>query len=241
MDYVDYFPVITHQAAALAAAARDADLTARVPSCPEWDVAKLVRHTGTAHRWSSGVVRTLQPLSPKSMDLELPDDPRGLPDWLEESAARLVAALADADPDAECWTWTTDHHVRFWARRMAFESAVHRWDGQGVSGDPEPFDGALAVDGIDEHLENLPSIDAEHSQGAGETLHLHCTDRDGEWLLRLDPDGLEVRREHAKGDVALKGSATELFLVVLGRVSPTAVEVFGSPAALDRWQQVLHF
>jgi len=171
-----------------------------------------------------------------------PEDPGGLPDWLEGGAAALVETLAAADPDATCWTWTTDQHVRFWSRRMAYETAVHRWDGQGVNGEPEPFDGPLAVDGIDEHLENLPSIiGPEAASGTGETLHLHCTDRDGEWLLRLGPDGLEVRREHAKGDVALKGTASDLFLVVLGRVSPSRVEVFGSPATLDRWQQVLHF
>jgi uncharacterized protein (TIGR03083 family) len=242
VDYAEYFPIITTQASALAAAARASDLTGQVPSCPDWDVAKLVRHTGTAHRWSSGVVRTREPLSPKSIDLEIPEDPSGLPDWLEQSAAALVATLADADPDAACWTWTTDHHVRFWSRRMAHETAVHRWDGEGAVGAPEPFDAALAVDGIDEHLENLPSIiDPEHTTGSGESLHLHCTDRDGEWLLRLGPRGLEVRREHAKGDVALKGSASDLFLVVLGRVSPMEVDRFGDPAALDRWQQVLHF
>ena len=140
-------------------------------------------------------MQTREPLSPKSIDLAIPDDPAGLPDWLEGSAAELVATLAGADPDAECWTWTADHHVRFWSRRMAHETAVHRWDGQGASGSPEPFDGALAVDGIDEHLENLPFIlGAEQTIGAGESLHLHCTDRDGEWLLRLGADGLEVRR-----------------------------------------------
>jgi uncharacterized protein (TIGR03083 family) len=242
VDYEEYFPVITAQAGALAAAARESDLSARVPSCPEWDVGKLLRHTGTAQRWSSGVVRTREPLSPRSVDLELPEDPLGLPDWLEQSAALLVAVLEGVDPDAECWTWTPDHHVRFWSRRMAHETAVHCWDGQGATGRAEPFDGALAVDGIAEHLANLPSVvGSDQLTGTGETLHLHCTDRDGEWLLRLGPEGLEVRPEHAKGDVALKGPASDLFLVVLGRASPAAVEIFGDPAALARWESLLHF
>jgi uncharacterized protein (TIGR03083 family) len=242
VDYEDYFPVITAHARALALVARESDPSARVPSCPDWDVAKLVRHTGTAHRWSSGVVSTRQLLPPKSVDLQLPDDARSLPDWLEESAAGLVATLADADPDDECWTWTDRHHVRFWSRRMAHETAVHRWDGQGVAGAPSPFDAAFAADGIDEHLENLPSIlGPESIAGTRETLHLHCTDIEGEWLLRRGADGLEVRREHAKGDNALRGSASDVFLVVLGRVSPATVERFGDPAGLDRWEQVLHF
>jgi uncharacterized protein (TIGR03083 family) len=241
VDYADFFPVITAQAHALADVARMTPLDARVPSCPEWDLGKLVRHTGTAQRWSSGVIRSREPLSHREIDLEIPDDPGGLPDWLEASAAGLVAALSVADPDDACWTWTDDHHVRFWARRMACETAVHRWDGQAAAGVPEPFDGALAVEGIDEQLANLPFVAPDAVVGAGETLHLHCTDRDGEWLLRRGPDGLEVRREHAKGDVALRGPASALYLVLLGRTGAEAVDVFGEPGALDAWQPVLHF
>jgi uncharacterized protein (TIGR03083 family) len=242
MDYSDFLPVITAQAAALADAARATTLDARVPSCPEWDVSKLVRHTGTAQRWSNGVVRTRQPLAHKSIDLAIPEDRSGLPDWLEAGAAELAATLAGTDPDAECWTWTDDHHVRFWARRMALETAVHRWDAQGVRGEPEPIDGGLAVEGIDEHLANVPSMTpAEELAGTGETLHLHCTDRAGEWMLRLGPDGLVVSREHAKGDVALKGSASDLYLVLVGRIAADAVDLFGDPAVLDRWQTLMHF
>lgn len=242
MDYAEYSPVITEQAVALADAARDVGPDARVPSCPEWDVGKLVRHTGTAHRWSTGVVQTREPLSPKAIDLAIPEDSKELPDWLEQSAAGLIETLAATDPDTECWTWTGAHQVRFWSRRMAHETSVHRWDGQRARGEPEPFDGALAVDGIDEHLENLPFIlDAERTPRTGETMHLHCTDREGEWLLRLGPSGLETTREHAKGDVALRGPASDLFLVVLGRASPDTAEIFGDRAAFEVWQPLLGF
>ena len=54
--------------------------------------------------------------------------------------------------------------------------------------------------------------------GNGETLHFHRTDGDGEWLVRLTPDGPEVERAHAKGDVAVRGSASDLLLARAGRV-----------------------
>jgi uncharacterized protein (TIGR03083 family) len=242
VDYRDYFPVITAQAGALADAARALDPNALVPSCPEWNVEKLVRHTGTAHRWSAGVVRSREPLSPGSIDLGIPEVVDELPDWLEQGAADLVTSLGAADPDDACWTWTDDHHVRFWARRMAHETSVHRWDGQRAGGEPEPFDGPLAADGIDEHLQNLPSIiGPDRTPTTGETLHLHCTDREGEWLLRLGGSGIEITREHAKGDIALRGAASDLYLVVLGRAPAEAPAVFGDPAALEAWQQLLHF
>jgi uncharacterized protein (TIGR03083 family) len=242
VDYEDYFPIITTHARLMADAARGGDFDARVPSCPEWNVAKLLKHTGSAHRWSAGVVRTHEPLSPKTLDLGLPDDPAGYPDWLEQGAAALVTTLAAEDPVAACWTWTEDHHVGFWSRRMAFETAVHRWDAQAVGTEPAPFDGALAVDGIDEHLVNLPSVlDPAEIPTTGETLHLHCTDRDGEWLLRFGPAGIEVTPEHAKGDVAVRGTASDLFLLVVGRTPDAVPETFGDAAVLERWQQVLHF
>lgn len=242
MNYEESFPIITAQTAALAEVGRTTDPGAVVPSCPEWKLEKLLRHTGTAQRWSAGVVRSRSPLSHKEIDLALPDDPAGLPDWLDRGAAELVAALDAADPDDECWTWAGDQHVRFWGRRMAHESSVHRWDGQRCAGEPEPFDGALAVDGIDEHLDNLPFIlSDEELAGAGETLHLHCTDRDGEWLLRRTGTGLGVTREHAKGDVALRAAASDLYLVVLGRTPADEPAVFGDPEAYETWKPLLGF
>ena len=111
-----------------------------------------------------------------------------------------------------------------------------------AAGEPEPFDAALAVDGIDEHLANLPFIlSDEELAGAGETLHLHCTDRDGEWLLRRTADGLEVTPEHAKGDIALRGTASDLYLVVLGRTPAAEPDIFGDPDAYETWKPLLGF
>lgn len=240
MTTTDYTSVITAEAEEFADVARAADLSAGVPTCPGWDFAKLLTHTGSAHRWARGVVETREPLAPKSIDRQLPDDPAGLPDWLEQGAAALVATLADADPEASCWTWAGDQHVRFWPRRMAFETAVHRWDGQLTAGAPGTFDADFAVDGIHEHLLNRPFLGAI-PPGTGQTLHLHATDAAGEWLLTLGPDGLDVRPEHAKGDVALRGPAADLLLVLVGRRPPTSVEVHGDPDDLGPWAEVLHF
>ena len=77
--------------------------------------------------------------------------------------------------------------------------------------------------------------------GEGETIHLHCTDGEGEWLVRLAPDGATVTREHAKGDVAARGTASDLLLLVWGRITPDAVDVFGDAALLARWQDRTRF
>jgi hypothetical protein len=43
---------------------KDAELTAPVPSCPEWNLGQLLRHLGGGHRWVETIVRTgaTQPL-----------------------------------------------------------------------------------------------------------------------------------------------------------------------------------
>jgi uncharacterized protein (TIGR03083 family) len=140
------------------------------------------------------------------------------------------------------WTWTSDQTARFWARRQAQELAIHRWDAQTAAGEPRPIDRALAVDGIQEVFDILPERPGVAPiRGAGETIHLHCTDGDGEWLIRLGADGIVVTNEHAKGDVAARGTASDLMLLVWGRIPPAGVDVFGDAALLARWQELTRF
>jgi predicted lipid carrier protein YhbT len=119
---------------------------------------------------------------------------------------------------------------------MAHENAVHRWDAENAVGEPQPIDAELAHDGVDEildvawrHQMRGPVTDFPTS-----TLHLHRTDGDGEWLLSAQDDCLVVSHEHAKGDAAARGSASDLALLVWGRRQPT-LEVFGDEAVLDAW------
>jgi predicted lipid carrier protein YhbT len=84
-------------------------------------------------------------------------------------------------------------------------------------------------------------IGSDRLHGEGETIHWHCTDTDGEWLVRLAPEGLEVSREHARGDVALRGPASELLLVTIGRAPASSIEVLGDASLVERWQQKAKF
>jgi uncharacterized protein (TIGR03083 family) len=243
---VDFRAAIQRDASALAASARAAGVDAPVPSCPEWDVWELVRHAGTTHRWATTLVeqRATGYLAP---DLgELPSARDDIVDWFEASTARLLDVLEATPADADVWSWGGDHHARFWSRRMAHETSVHGWDAATAAGRPRPIDGDLAVDGIDEQLANIPYMipfrpAIAELRGAGETIHLHATDREGEWLVRLTADGVEWSREHAKGDVAARAGASDLFLFLVGRVEPGRLEVFGDSSLLDRWQRDFAF
>ena len=61
------------------------------------------------------------------------------------------------------------------------------------------------------------------------TVHLHGTDTEsgGEWFIHADG---RVEAVHAKGDVAVRGPASDLLLVLYARLPLDTVEVIGDRA-----------
>jgi uncharacterized protein (TIGR03083 family) len=234
-----YRRALRTDAGRLIAAAQRAPLDARVPSCPDWDVADLLGHMGRVYRWAAACVEANAPVSPR--DLPSPPARDARVAWVQSGADRILEVL-DQPADTPAWTWAPGGTVGFWQRRQAHETAVHRVDAELATGPPTPVDQELAVDGIDEWLALLPNrLGAPPITGTGETVHLHCTDGDGEWLLRLGADGLEVEPIHAKGDVAVRGPASDLLLVMMGRQALDTVEVLGDRAVLDGFLEQARF
>ena len=126
----------------------------------------------------------------------------------------------------------------FWQRRRSQETSIHRYDAELAAGTPSPLDAALAVDGIDEFLTVfLPRLADNFGDVGDGTVHLHCTDVDGEWLVaRRRRRGHGRPREHAKGDVAARGQRVRPLAVPLGRVPADALEVFGDADLLARFR-----
>ena len=153
----------------------------------------------------------------------------------EEQRARLIDVLTAADPADPVWTWSSDNSVGFIIRRMAHETAVHRWDAQATAGERGIIDGELASDGIDELLNTfLPFFDAKAGDVGG-SVHIHCGDVPGEWTIRVGDNGFVVAPEHAKGDCALRGPASDLLLALWKRVGLDEIDVVGDRAVAERF------
>ena len=201
-----------------------------VPGCPGWDVGQLVRHLGAVHRWAASIVRGDAGSRPhRDNEPKEPAD-AALVAWFEEGLGELLETLRAADPAKPCWTWTGPQPPAWWRRRQALEAAIHRVDVEQAAGSARPsVEGELAVTGVDEMIEIfLPYEKLPEELGpAGRTLHLHATDREGEWLLRLRAGGIDAERGHAKGDAALRGTAADLFLFTWKRLDAGALELFG--------------
>jgi uncharacterized protein (TIGR03083 family) len=231
--------------ALMAAVVSGADPAAPVPTCPSWTVAKLVKHTGIVHRWATHIVSTRSSDRVDQRDLEvgLPDSESAYADWLAAGAAPLLATLRSAGPDAVVWAWGTEQRSGWWARRMLHETTVHRADAEFAAGVSPDIDPVAAADGIEEFLANLPAArrPREHlgSLPAGESLHLHATDFDGEWLIGFADGTVTWSRGHAKASAAVRGPVGRLLLFTYGRVpaSDESLTAFGDRALLDAWQQ----
>jgi len=167
-----------------------------------------------------------------------PDDyvPRTKPadkDLLTEYRAglnELINVLSSLDPARSCWTWVGIQDVAWVIRRMAHETAVHAWDAHCAGGTTADIDAALASDGIDEfvHVMLMSNMREEEGPLSG-SVHIHCTDVDGEWLIvPASTSDVVVTREHAKGDCAIRGSASALLLGLWRRIPTSSLEVIGS-------------
>ena len=79
---------------------------------------------------------------------------------------------------------------------------------------------------------------ADAMRGDGQTLHFHATDAPGEWVARREPDRVVLERTHTKADVAVRGPAAELLLVLSRRReldAASTLEVLGDRALLVHW------
>ncbi|MGQ0845913.1 MAG: maleylpyruvate isomerase family mycothiol-dependent enzyme [Sporichthyaceae bacterium] len=250
MDHADQLDRLGSEIAAMAAATAGADLSAPVPTCPGWTVAEAIRHTGGAHRWAAHIVRTRasERVGWKAVETGLPETESALPDWLAAGAAPLLAELA-ADPATAVWSFAPGGSVGWWTRRMVHETAVHRADVALALGRDPSIDSAVAVDGVDELLGTmLPAVGGPAKvralDRAGDSLHLHATDAPGEWTISLTEEGYDWAAAHTKATVAVRGSASDLLLLLWNRRSladADRFEVFGDGDLLDAWTKATGF
>jgi uncharacterized protein (TIGR03083 family) len=206
----DALAVLEREAAAFAALLDHPDLTSPVSGCPGWRVEDLGRHLGRIHRWAREAVRT-----GPSEEVSGPSDPAELAPWFREGAAMLLTELAADDPDRPCWGFgPPPRTVRFWLRRQAHETALHRWDAEHALTGSASLDEELARDGLDE----VATVFLPRQ------LRLGRLQGDGT-VLALRPDGgapvlLDLGAEPAQvASATLSGPAEALLLLVWGRTT----------------------
>ena len=206
-----------------------------IKECPGWNVNDLMAHIGRVFGAVTSVI--------ESKSIERPTAPFPTPpesnqrEWAMSNFSNLFEAINETDPDTPLWTWGRDQNMRFFIRRMTHETLLHMRDAESVIGEFITVDGDVACDGIDEYIDGAlqhsmnPQKEFLYPNGS---IHLHRTDGEGEWLIEPNGNEIIVSREHAKGDVAVRGSAISLLLYLWGR-SPQDLEIFGEPELAKAW------
>jgi len=228
----DAVPTIRREADAFLVAARKG-LDAQVPGCPGWTVRDLTYHLGCVHRFHNahlGRGVTTPPGQPAQP--EVGDD--DLLAWFDDGVDELLITLRTVDLDAPAWNWAphTPQLAGFWPRRMALETAVHRWDAESAHHDATGFDLDVAVDGIDEMLTVMGPAEPAADSPSGVVV-VRPTDTDAAWAVRLEPAQFEVLSAvPADPDAVLAGTSAALLLGLWGRLPAQSLETSGDQALI---------
>jgi uncharacterized protein (TIGR03083 family) len=243
MQTTAFIQVLDQQGLDLAAAAAEAGPDAKVPTCPDWQVRDLLRHTGVVHRWATSFIAEGH-TSPRP-EGGLPDlDGTALLDWFRDGHRRLVDTLATAPPDVECWHFLpAPSPLAFWARRQAHETTVHRVDAESARGTAleaiaASLDPHFAADGVDELLRGFHARPKSAVRtGEPRILRVRATDTEGAvWTVRLSPQPPVTERGDAgDADCEVTGTAGQLYLALWNRLPlPT---VTGDDALAALWRE----
>jgi len=239
MELREHIEALRIEGMSLADSAEATGLDPAVPTCPEWTVRDLVRHVGEVHRWAlSHVAGRLQEINTDQASLQTwPSDDAKLIAWFREGHANLLQGLETNDPELQCWSFLPNGPtgLRFWARRQAHETAMHRVDAQSVTGEINPAPAEFAVDGIEEMLRGFFARRPTRMISADPvSFELVRTDAPGSWHVRIDDQGASVVEGSSQTQV--HGTAFELYLLLWNRRELSAFELSGPTAGLDLWR-----
>ena len=235
-----FVEAVRREGATFLQAARGVDLTAPVPPCPKWTVWDLVRHLGVVYDWQRRHFVRGETSEPAHERTTAPEG-EAVYAWFAEQHAAVLDSLAGLDPETPAWNWSVQpEQGAFWHRRMAQETAVHRWDAQSAAALPQPVDPELAADGVAEVLEVfLPGGRRMGPEDADGVVRLVATDTGDEWAVRVRGSEVALLDTGTLLDAgpgaqaAAAGTASDLLLALWGRVRFDVLTVEGDPYLLS--------
>jgi uncharacterized protein (TIGR03083 family) len=255
MDTSAYLNAAVAQTSTFAGWVDGKDPSAPVPTCPEWTLAELVDHVGATQRMVAVLVaeRLTEPSAAFAAYVPAPTDSTQWGAWLNGTAAEAKQAFDAAAEDTPVWNPNGGvAGVPYWSRRLFAEACVHRADAASALGTSYELSPEHAVEAVEDWLDTMTSRTyweakpqyAEAMRGDGQTLHLHATDAPGEWVARREPDRVVLEHAHTKADVAVRGPAADLLLVISRRrplEKTPALEIHGDRALFEHWIEQMNW
>ncbi|MET9603542.1 maleylpyruvate isomerase family mycothiol-dependent enzyme [Streptomyces sp. NPDC006512] len=241
MKITEYVETLVREGELLAETAGRTGTDAAVPTCPQWRVADLLRHTGSVHRWAAGFVG-----EPRVDPTPLPDAPElagaELLSWFREGHEALVRTLTGAPDDVVCWTFlptAPPSPLAFWARRQAHETTVHRFDAESAQGTEfSPVTPEFAEDGVDElltgfHARPRSRVRTEEPR----VLRVRAADTGAVWTVHLsrEPARAVPGDTGDRADCEVTGEAAWLYAALWNRLPLAGPQVSGDDSLARLW------
>lgn len=254
-----YLDLLGSESRRFATIMADCPAGARVPSCPEWDAADLLWHLGgEVHDFWAWVVAH-RPQHPRQGYEEpaRPDSYEELLAFFDDRSAALMAALREADPTDEAWSWAPEQTVGFTSRRQALEALVHRVDAEQTAGTTSPLDPALATDGVEEVLavmyggcppwgtfHPLPHHLRIDTTDTGESVWVQLgrfSGTDPETDTHYDEEDLAVVTDPGlEPDAVISGPSDVLLLRFWRRGDGDGTHLTGDLSIVDHFRRIIH-
>jgi uncharacterized protein (TIGR03083 family) len=191
-----------------------ADREARLPGYPDWEKAGFPKESR----------------------------PERIVSFARQAADELEAALVGLEADETVWTFIPPRQTgAFVFRRLAMETAIHRWDAEEPHGIAHPFDAAFARDGIDEMLMMFredPAYDENRERRHGQRMLLCEHAGPGRWLVSFEVTGITTSEEEGRAEVTVSGSASDLHLFIMGRRLPEEMQIEGDSDLAAAWSDL---
>jgi uncharacterized protein (TIGR03083 family) len=211
-------------------------LTEPVPSCPGWTVADLASHVAYVY------LHKVRVMADGAWPQEWPpadyDDLEPV-ELLRLAKDELFEEFSRHDPGEETATFGQDSTILFWARRMALEIAVHRYDAELAHDDVSTIADDLALDGIDELLNVFlagdyvdPDESTEHPVDA--VIAVEAGAR--RWVSDVRAETIVVTDGSGDAGATVAGSPADVFLWMWGRRSDDHVVVAGDTTAVHEFR-----
>jgi uncharacterized protein (TIGR03083 family) len=179
--------------------------------------------------------------------------PNGIVPFARHAGDELDAALVDLEPEETVWTFVPPHQTgAFVFRRLAMETTIHRWDAEDAHGIARPIDETLARDGIDEMLMMFredPGYEDNKDRRHGQKILLReAPEPAGQpvaspgqpvpgrrWLVSFDHSGITTAAAEGPADATVSGTASDLWLFIMGRRSPEEMHIEGDKDLAASW------
>ncbi|MBS2536744.1 maleylpyruvate isomerase N-terminal domain-containing protein [Catenulispora sp. NF23] len=225
------------------------DLSAPVPTCPDWTLLELAQHLGSVQRrWALVIAAGPSETDPTEPEKEIrktaPSEREALLAWLTEATRLLLDAGREAGPERGCWAWWGSSEAPLTAgaviRHQVQEVAVHTYDAQLAAGvsEPEQVPGLVAIDGVEEFGLTCGTTNVPWPYEPA--LFDVCIADGPSWRVTLSPAGASLSQlsdddtDREAPGASLRGTANNLVLALYERIPLDSVTADGDLELLER-------